>query len=614
MPPVTDPNTPPPDKLTEQLDLARRGLVEDGRKLPGIADLASRLQFSPSKGRIWLGNSRMVLMHTSALGALRRELIESLGIKTARALLTRMGYASGAQDAELAVKVRGTKNFFDFFVVGPQLHMLEGQVTVEPVRIEADAARGIFNGEFIWRDSAEDEVHIDGYGIGNEPACWTLLGYASGYTSGFMGRPILFREVECRAMGHEFCRIIGKPVSEWPDAEEDLQYFQPRTLTERTTAPHPSSASASSSARASGAHPAGDRNARKMVGASAAFNVANHMLDKVAQTDATVLFLGESGVGKEMFARALHQASNRAGNPFIAVNCAAIPEHLVESELFGVEKGAFTGAIESRPGRFERAEGGTLFLDEIGTLTHAAQSKLLRALQEAEIERVGGLKCIKVDTRIVAATNIDLRQAVKEGKFREDLYFRLNVFPIKVPPLRDRKADIPLLLDYFLTQFCQRYKKQLTGFTERALQALFNYDWPGNIRELENMIERGTILGSDGDAMDLCHLFTSGEIIDTEILALGNRGHLNASTYFEPEETDIGNNPVNNLIGDLMSGQTTLDELEGRLLKEAVDRANGNLSKAARILGVTRPQLAYRLKKLEESGAEKESAAQEPRL
>jgi len=583
--------------VKSQFDLARQGLVEDGRDLPGIEDIASRLRFSPSKGRIWLDDKRMVLMHTSALAALRRELIESLGIKAARGLLTRMGYASGAQDAELAVKVRGTKNFFDFFVVGPQLHMLEGQVVVEPVRIEADAAKGIFNGEFIWRDSAEDEIHIDGYGIGNEPACWTLLGYASGYTSVFMGRPILYREVECRAMGHEFCRIIGKPVAEWPDADEDLQYFQPQSLVKKGDERAAPAVSGGAIRSAEQLRPPVNPSSRKMVGASAAFNVAHHMLDKVARTGATVLFLGESGVGKEMFASALHRSSERRDKPFVAVNCAAIPEHLVESELFGVEKGAFTGATDSRPGRFERADGGTLFLDEVGTLTLSAQGKLLRALQEAEIERIGGRKLLKVDVRIAAATNIDLRNAIEEGKFREDLYFRLNVFPIKIPPLRDRKADIPLLIDHFLRRFCDRHQKQLTGFTERAIEALFNYDWPGNIRELENMIERGIILGSDGEPMDLCHLFTSGENIDSEILSLGLRGNLDTSRPLDRTGFGSGPSATVDLVSAMLESQTTLDDLEAQLLKTAVERANGNLSEAARVLGITRPQLAYRLKK-----------------
>ena len=219
------------------------------------------------------------------------------------------------------------------------------------------------------------------------------------------------------------------------------------------------------------------------------------MVKKVAPTDATVLFLGESGVGKEIFSHNLHRLSKRAKGPFIAVNCAAIPEQLAESELFGVEKGGFTGATVSRPGRFERAHGGTLFLDEIGTLSFTAQGKLLRALQEGEIERVGDTQVRKVDVRVIAATNVNLRDAVRDGSFREDLYFRLNVFPVRVPPLRDRRDDIPLMMNWFMQRACKKHGKAITGFRERAVDALINYRWPGNVREMENMIERAVILG-----------------------------------------------------------------------------------------------------------------------
>jgi two-component system, NtrC family, response regulator HydG len=209
----------------------------------------------------------------------------------------------------------------------------------------------------------------------------------------------------------------------------------------------------------------GDAPADEMVGVSSAFKAACHMLTRVAPTKASVLFTGESGVGKEMFASTLHRISPRAAKPFVAVNCAAIPDALVESELFGVERGAFTGASVSRAGRFERADGGTLFLDEIGTLSLVAQGKLLRALQEGEVERVGGTRTIKVDVRVVAATNVDLRDAVKAGRFREDLFYRLNVYPIHLPPLRERREDIPLLMSHFLHLYGRTHGRKLAGYT-----------------------------------------------------------------------------------------------------------------------------------------------------
>jgi transcriptional regulator with PAS, ATPase and Fis domain len=309
------------------------------------------------------------------------------------------------------------------------------------------------------------------------------------------------------------------------------------------------------------------------------------MVKKVAPTDATVLFLGESGVGKEIFSHNLHRLSKRAKAPFIAVNCAAIPEQLAESELFGVEKGGFTGATVSRPGRFERAHGGTLFLDEIGTLSFTAQGKLLRALQEGEIERVGDTRVRKVDVRVIAATNVNLRDAVRNGTFREDLYFRLNVFPIRVPPVRDRRDDIPLLMNWFMQRACKKHDKTVTGFRERAVDALIAYRWPGNVREMENMIERAVILADDGGALDLCHLFTAGEEVSASTFVVQKNGALRADDRLGEEEA---------LTASVLPA---LADTEARMLRLALAEADGNLSLAARLLSISRPTLAYRLRK-----------------
>ncbi|KXV04288.1 Fis family transcriptional regulator [Caballeronia megalochromosomata] len=572
--------------------VAPKGGPVDSLRYPDIADLMSRLHFSPGDGRIWLDEQRMLLVHTGAMGTMRRELIESLGIDAARGLLTRMGYNSGARDAELARRVRPENSITEMFAVGPQLHMLEGMTMVEPVRLEIDVERGQYYGEFIWKNCAEDEEHVRIYGIGAEPVCWTQLGYAAGYTSVFMGRPILYREVECRALGQPHCRIIGKPVEEWgEEAAGDLRFMQAQTFTKGLSA---------SGAAGEGAF--GDEN---MVGASPGFNAVCHMIKRVAGTRATVLFLGESGVGKEVCARTLHRISARSDGPFVAVNCAAIPEALVESELFGVDKGGYTDATQSRPGRFERAHGGTLFLDEIGILSMTAQGKLLRALQEGEIERVGGTETKRIDVRVVAATNLDLRDEIRAGRFREDLYFRLNVFPIRVPSLRERREDLPVLLNHMLRKYRERHERDVTGFTPRALDAMLNYGWPGNIRELENIVERGVILANDGGAIDIGHLFTSGESIETQTFGIGDDGSLAASHSLFAQAGDAGadevervTRKVNNLLLGIGSDAepTSLDDIETALLKSAVQRAEGNLSAAARNLGITRPQLVYRLK------------------
>nr|WP_240648111.1 sigma-54-dependent Fis family transcriptional regulator [Pararobbsia silviterrae] len=564
----------------------------------------SRLHFVPEEGRIWLDDQRMVLTHTGAIGAMRRELIESLGLEAARGLLTRMGYNSGARDAELARRVRPDNSVMEMFSVGPQLHMLEGITAVEPVRLEIDVERGKYYGEFLWKQCAEDEEHIRIYGIGAEPVCWTQIGYASGYTSVFMGRPILYREVECRALGQAHCRIVGMPVEDWGEAAaDDLRFMQAQSFSQGLSVMAPQR-DGDTGARAAADTPTafGDAN---MVGASPGFNAVCHMIRRVATTRATVLFLGESGVGKEVCARTLHRISTVSDGPFVAINCAAIPEQLIEAELFGVEKGAYTDATKSREGRFERANGGTLFLDEVGILSMTAQGKLLRALQEGEIERVGDSRTRRVDVRVIAATNLDLRDEIKAGRFREDLYFRLNVFPITVPSLRERKEDIPVLLNHLLRKYGLRHGRAITGFTGRAIDALLSYDWPGNIREMENIVERGVILASDGGAIDLSHLFTSGEKIQASLFGLDSDGTLAPSHDLaaragsaHASEVERVTRKVNQLLlGVGTEAQpTSLDDIETALLKSAVERAQGNLSAAARLLGITRPQLVYRLR------------------
>ncbi|CAM2152501.1 Transcriptional regulatory protein XylR [Pararobbsia alpina] len=595
----------PPSANRSEAGVAPTSASVDRIRYPDIADLMSRLHFVPEEGRIWLDDQRMVLTHTGAIGAMRRELIDSLGLEAARGLLTRMGYNSGARDAELARRVRPDNSVTEMFAVGPQLHMLEGITAVEPVRLDIDVEHGKYYGEFIWKQCAEDEEHIRIYGIGAEPVCWTQIGYASGYTSVFMGRPILYREVECRALGQAHCRIVGMPVEEWGDeAADDLRYMQAQSFSQGLSVVGTQRTARGTTATPSVDTPTafGDDN---MVGASPGFNAVCHMIRRVADTRATVLFLGESGVGKEVCARTLHRISKVRNGPFVAVNCAAIPEQLIEAELFGVEKGAYTDATKSREGRFERADGGTLFLDEVGILSMTAQGKLLRALQEGEIERVGDSRTRQVEVRVVAATNLDLRDEIKAGRFREDLYFRLNVFPITVPSLRERREDVPVLLNHLLRKYSARHSRTITGFTGRALDALLSYDWPGNIREMENIVERGVILASEGGAIDLSHLFTSGEKIQKSLFGLDTDGSLASSLDLERKssrEHDSEVDRVTRKVNHLLLGMgteadaTSLDDIETALLKSAVERAQGNLSAAARLLGITRPQLVYRLK------------------
>ncbi len=291
------------------------------------------------------------------------------------------------------------------------------------------------------------------------------------------------------------------------------------------------------------------------------------LIHRVAPTNATVLLRGESGVGKELFARAIHFLSPRADKPFVAVNCGAIPETLLEAELFGYEKGAFTGAYSSKKGKFELAQGGTIFLDEIGELPLHLQVKLLRVLQEKEIERLGGTKPIKVDVRIVAATNRDLERMVAEGKFREDLYYRLSVIPIFIPPLRERREDIPVLVQHFLDRFNREYSKEVKVSPE-VMEAFLRYEWRGNVRELQNVLERMVILDTDG-------LLTL-EDLPPEI---------RRSERKEPRPVPV---PTN--------GESIWD-VEKRLIERALEESGFVIKEAAKRLGMTPRQVSYRIKK-----------------
>jgi DNA-binding NtrC family response regulator len=549
-------------------------------KYPGDLDLRRLIRFSAEDGSIWLDESRMLLLHAASLGSLREEMMNSVGQAATRRMFTRMGFASGKRDAELARKIRGGQNFEDAFAAGPQMHMLEGGVQVVPVSMEVDLEKGEFQGEFIWRNSWEAEAHVKAFGPQHDPVCWCLSGYASGYTSAFMGRFILFKEIKCMGCSHDECRIVGKPAEEWPDAEEYLSYFEPESIVSQLL-------ELSSQVEVLRCSLKKCRNLEDMVGESPAFRRAYRLVEKAAETSVTVLLAGETGVGKERFARAIHNRSKRADQPFVAINCAALPHDLIEAELFGVEKGAFTGATHSRPGKFERADGGTLFLDELGELPLASQAKLLRALQEGEIERLGDDRPRKIDVRIVAATNVDLPEAVKAGRFRADLYYRLNVYPILIPPLRERRSDIPSMIAMMVEKFCALHQKRVAGVTDMAMQALLAHTWPGNVRELENMIERGVILAGQGDSIECEDLFPNFVPQAENPAGIDKKGAL----------PDQERDQESALCEQILASGLSLEQMENLVLREAVARCKGNLSGAARLLGMTRPQLSYRLKR-----------------
>jgi len=293
-----------------------------------------------------------------------------------------------------------------------------------------------------------------------------------------------------------------------------------------------------------------------------------HLAGRIASSQATVLIQGETGTGKELMARLVHQLSPRANRPLVVVNCAAIPETLLESELFGHEKGAFTGAVQRRIGRFEQADGGTLFLDEIGELTLPVQVKLLRFLQEREFQRVGGERTLKADVRIISATHQDLESGVKQGLFREDLFYRIHVVTLKIPPLRERREDIPALLELFIEKYSRENQKTIEGVSREARDQLMRYDYPGNVRELENIIERAVVISQDP-------LISTRDLPFQDCLGMENSGEADRS-------------------GSL---QEAMEDLERRMIREALEQAESNQSQAARLLGLSERMLRYKLKK-----------------
>jgi DNA-binding NtrC family response regulator len=474
-----------------------------------LFDLAEVLDFSPDQGIIRLHEQRVVILSAAAMGLLRKELIDTLGLETARRLMLRFGYADGYHDAVSLRDRSRWANPLEGLRAGAVLHRLEGIVRAEILRVEHDATTGRFEEDVVWHDSYVAEQHLHHYGKSETPVCWSLAGYASGYVSACLGQEIYFRETECLGQGAPKCSVVGKDAESWGDALEALRFdFQGADLRQEVDKVREAVHRRLQELDRRERHlekrereldllrerVARHAAAKHFIARSAAMQEVLELAARVAPLDTTVLVYGESGTGKEFIVRLIHDQSPRASGPFISINCAALTETLLESELFGHVRGAFTGAVRDKAGLFEVAGNGTLFLDEIGEVAPTVQAKLLRALQEREIRRVGAERNIKVNARVVAATNRELRAAVAAGTFREDLYFRLGAFVIDVPPLRDRREDIPPLVHDFVRRASVRVKKDVKTVSAEAMTALMNYRWPGNVRELEHAIERAVIV------------------------------------------------------------------------------------------------------------------------
>jgi DNA-binding NtrC family response regulator len=484
-----------------------------GGRAPTRPDLhlAEVLDFRPDEGIIRLHEQRVVILSAAAMGLMRKELVDTLGAETARRMLLRFGFADGYHDA---VNLRARSAWtspLDGIRAGATLHTIEGIVRADVGRVEHDEETGRFEQEVVWRDSYEAEQHLHHYGRSTGPVCWSLAGYWSGFASACMGTEIYFREARCAGQGSSHCAAIGRDAGGWGDEIDAIRGdFQAANLGQEVERLRAAVGKRLKEldrrerllerrerelnllrARV-GRHAA----ARDFVAGSEAMQEVLELAARVAPLDTTVLVYGESGTGKEFIVRLIHDQSPRAAAPFVSINCAALTETLLESELFGHVRGAFTGAVRDKAGLFEVAGHGTIFLDEIGEVAPTVQAKLLRALQEREIRRVGAERSIRIHARVVAATNRDLRAAVEAGTFREDLYFRLGAFVITVPPLRDRREDIPPLVHGFMTRAATRMKKDVRAVSADAMSAMMRYRWPGNVRELEHAVERAVILAN----------------------------------------------------------------------------------------------------------------------
>ncbi len=534
------------------------------------ADLRLTELVAFEEGTILLHGRRLVLHSVDAFAQSRRDMLDMLGPAQARRVLTRFGYFSGQADAAAVRRIYPSISLVEWLRAGPRMHALFGVVRSVVKSLQLDE-QGRFLMELSWHGSGEAVEHLARVGPATEPSCFMLVGYASGYASYCLGREVFFLETRCRAAGARICSALGKDRASWgSEPHRDFEFFRAddihgkieqlsRELRERTEELAEQRRRVESLTRRSApAFP--EVHARS-------FLQVLEVAERAARFDASVLITGESGVGKEVLARHIHRLSPRRDGPFVAINCGAVPEPLLESELFGHAAGAFTGAQGERIGLFEQANRGTLFLDEIGELPAALQVKLLRALQEREVLRLGENRPRSIDVRVIAATNRDVMQAIQKGTFRDDLYYRIAVMVLCVPPLRDRQEDIVHLARTFVQRTARKLKLLELRLAPATIELLENYPWPGNVRELENAIEHAAVLCEKG-------------VIRPEHLPRA----LNANRAQTPSS---GGGPLN------------LRQLQQENIRAALAQSKGNRAQAAKLLGISTTTLWRRLRELE---------------
>jgi DNA-binding NtrC family response regulator len=526
-------------------------------------DLKELLVGDPKAGLIRFAGQPAIIFDAVALGLLRKEIIDTFGVSVARGLLSRFGYAHGQRLAEAVHTQYKWDSEEDWRRAGSKIYALQGLFTLDPgSHFAFDETGGS------WRASYEAKQHLLHLGRADYPVCWTLCGLASGYLSRATGRELFAIEDRCLAKGDAACHIMVKSAEEWGEAHRDLLLGFKRVeinaaLLEVTEKLKHTEHELLRHTRKLAQVAKVEEDPSDIVARSPAMQRVMALARTIARVDSTVLITGESGTGKERVARFVHDQSACADGPFVAVNCGAISETLLESELFGHARGAFTGATADRPGLFEAANGGTLFLDEVGEIPLAMQVKLLRALQEREVRRVGENTSRPIHVRIVTATNKALGPEVAQKRFREDLYYRLKVMELAVPPLRERREDILPLARILLAEASLRMKRNVEGLSGPVADRLLGYAWPGNVRELANVMERSVAV-------------TTKSRVDLEDL---------------PPEVRLAQ-PLPSTAGGIRS----LEEIEKDYILAILEAKGGNRTQASAALGIGAATLHRKLK------------------
>ena len=515
-----------------------------------------------------IGSYRMLTLGLSGLARLHQDLIDCLGWEKMQVLLKRFGYENGLSHASVIAELYDFDDTRQWFKAGSVIRRLAGLIDEELTEIDLAPEQNKIRFKGIWRESFEAATWMSLFGRSESPVCCILEGLVSGYASAVLGQEVMVRETACQAQGGDYCTFEGRSLAEWGLSPEDFRrqlqvadvQNELEQLKKELEYANRFIASQKQEIRDLRQH-VYSPGSRQLVFRSRALEKAVALAEKVAPTGASVLIQGESGTGKEVLARMIHDQSGRNQAPFQAINCAALPSNLLESELFGHVRGAFTGAETDKTGLFVEAGRGTIFLDEIGSLSLELQAKLLRVIQEKNVRPVGGSRSQPVEARIISATNQDLKKMSASGQFREDLYFRLAVFPIDLPPLRERREDILPLARHFLDKARPGHR----GFSPEAVHMLESHEWQGNIRELENWIEYAVILAGDAERI--------------------------RPEHFPGRTPDAADDPARLLGRDL----PTCQELERRYIDHVLQQTGGSRKKAAEILGISISTLWRRL-------------------